>query len=148
MRRVFFSFHYDQDVQRAAVVRNSQRFLPYSEWQFLDAADWEQLRRTDEGTIKRWISNQLNGTSVTVVLIGAYTSSRRWVQYEIDQSERLGKGLLGIYIDGIKNLKGELDRPGANPLPSKYQTKRWVSGSSEHQIGGWLDQAARSAGYP
>jgi hypothetical protein len=35
------------------------------------------------------IDNALKGTSVTAVLIGAQTASRRWVKYEIDKSVEL-----------------------------------------------------------
>jgi len=44
------------------------------------------------------ILKHLEGTSVTVVLIGLQTASRRWVQYEVEQSIRRDNGLLGIFI--------------------------------------------------
>ncbi|MGJ7523366.1 TIR domain-containing protein [Variovorax sp. LT1P1] len=46
--------------------------------------------------MQTWIDNQLNGTSVTVVLVGANTHKSKWVKYEIDQSIARGNGLLLI----------------------------------------------------
>jgi hypothetical protein len=36
--------------------------------------------------------------SVTVVLIGNNTAKSRWVNWEIEESKRLGKGILGIRL--------------------------------------------------
>ena len=146
MRRVFFSFHYERDIWRAAQVRNSQKFLPRDEWQFLDAAEWEQVRKTSSTSIQRWINDQLHGTSVTVVLIGAKTSERHWVDYEIKRSIALDKGLLGIRIHALKDANQHTDYEGANPLPGCYQVYRWIPGYSENKIGSWLEKAARDAG--
>jgi len=69
VRRVFFSFHYEKDVWRANVVRNSWVSKPDRESAgFIDAADFEKLKKQGEEAIKRWINGQLEGTSVTAVL--------------------------------------------------------------------------------
>ncbi len=71
-RRVFFSFHYDRDVRRVAQIRNSWVVRAGNETQpFVDKAEWESIKRTGSQAIERWIDKQLDGTSVTVVLIGA-----------------------------------------------------------------------------
>ncbi len=86
-RRVFFSFHYERDILRVGQIRNSGITKPDLESAgFIDAASWESLKRQGDDAIKRWINSQLDGTSVTVVLIGAQTSERDWVKYEIEQS--------------------------------------------------------------
>ncbi|MER8077853.1 TIR domain-containing protein, partial [Acinetobacter pittii] len=64
---------------------------------FWDSAKWEQVRKESDLAIKRWINSQLENTSVTVVLIGADTSTRDWVNYEIEKSIERGNALLGIY---------------------------------------------------
>ena len=88
-RRVYFAFHY-RDVAsfRANVVRNSWVTKPDKEGAgFWDAADWEKLKRQRDEATQRWIDNkQLEGTSVTAVLIGAETSDRDWIKYEIKKS--------------------------------------------------------------
>lgn len=84
-RRVFFSFHYDGDILRVGQIRNSGIVLPQGDTPtgFIDKASWESVKRQGDDAIKRWIDNQLQNTSVTVVLIGAETAQRPWVNYEI-----------------------------------------------------------------
>ena len=103
MRRVFFSFKYE-DVMRANVVRNSWAFAGTPERQafgFVDAAKREQLKQQGDAAIAEWIREQMHGTSVTAVLMGAQTCESRWVRFEIEESVREGKGLLGIRIHEI-----------------------------------------------
>lgn len=57
--------------------------------------------------------------SCLVVLIGASTSGRKWINYEIDKAYEMGKGIVGIYIHGLKNKDGEQDEKGSNPFYSR-----------------------------
>src|SRR6266568_4198063 len=111
-RRVFFSFKY-VDVSRAMVVRNSWVTQGKEAAGFVDAADFEELERKGDDAIQEWIDDQLDGTSVTVVLVGEDTCGSRWVKYEIEKGEELGHGLLGIDVSKIKDLDGNTsDRCG------------------------------------
>ena len=113
MRRVFFSFHYAQDVSRAALIRNIGALdanRPASD------NDWEKVKRGGDQAIRRWIKQQLHGRSCTIVLVGAQTAQRPWVRYEIEESWNQGKGLFGIRIHGLKDLNGKTSRRGANPF--------------------------------
>jgi hypothetical protein len=65
------------------VVRKSGTLRGVETAGFVDAAEFERLKRSPSG-IKRWIDGQLQGTSVTVVLVGQATCSSDWVRYEID----------------------------------------------------------------
>jgi hypothetical protein len=58
----------------------------------------------------------MNGTSCCVVLIGNGTANRKWVNYEIDQAWKQGKGVVGVHIYELKNLQGEKAIKGTNPL--------------------------------
>ena len=73
-RCVFFSFHYDDDILRVGQIRNSGIVLPAGDTArgFIDSASWESVKRQGEGAIKKWIDNELNGTSVTVDPIAGY----------------------------------------------------------------------------
>jgi len=116
-RRVFFSFHYERDVWRANVVRNSWVTKGnYIEAGFIDSAEFEKIKKKGDQAIKKWIDEQLEGTSVTVVLIGAETYLRKWVRYEIIKSFDRGNGLLGVYIHNIKDKNGKVDLKGPNPF--------------------------------
>lgn len=54
--------------------------------------------------------------SCVIVLIGTETASRKWVQYEIKEAWKRGKGIVGIYINKLKNSQGEQSQKGDNPL--------------------------------
>jgi hypothetical protein len=160
-RRVFFSFHYQRDVIRAAQVRNSWVTKPDREYAgFWDKARWEQVLRDGDDAVKRWINRQLSGTSVTVVLIGSQTYQRKYVNYEIERTWNLQHGLLGIYIHHIKNFQGLISPRGTNPFTnfcvdeesegiplSQYvATYDWIKDDGYANLGKWIEKAARDAG--
>ena len=147
MRKVFFSFDQD-DVFRANVVRKSwvTKDKGKAAGRFIDKADIEKLKRTSDEAIENWINQQLQGTSVTCVLIGTATYKSRWVKYEIKQSILKGNGLLGIYIHKIKDLNGLITTQGSNPLPGSYATYAWFYDDGYNNLGDWIEKAARQAG--
>ena len=159
-RRVFFAFHFERDIWRACQVRNSWVTKDREEAGFWDAADWEKVKKEGDDAIKRWIKSQLNNTSVTAVLIGAETSSRPWVDFEIIESYNSGKGLLGIYIHNIKDEDGDTDSKGLNPFDyisvkkdgekasfsEMYPTYDWVNDDGYENLGDWVEEAAKKAG--
>ena len=127
---------------------------------FWDASLWEEAKRKGDAAIKRMADGALYNTSVTVVLIGAETASREYVQYEIEQSVSLNKGLLGIYLNNIKGIDGSYGIKGANPF-DHYQvtlnnrvyrlselrpTYDWVYDTGYNKIGEWVELAAQQAG--
>jgi hypothetical protein len=140
-RRVFFSFEYDHDVSRAMVVRNSWVAEGKEAAGFTDAAAFEKIEKQGDAAVKRWIDAQLVGTSVTVVLVGAYTCTSRWVAYEIEQSKSLGKGLLGIDISKIKNLSGK-ESQRCGELPVGYPFYLWFRNDGYRNMGSWIEAAA------
>lgn len=112
-RQVFYSFHYDNDVRRVQQIRNIGILdgnTPVS------PNEWEQLQRIGDDAIKRWIDENMRYRSCVIVLIGTYTASRRWVQYEIEKAWTDRKGLLGIYIHNIKDPIYGVSRKGDNPF--------------------------------
>ena len=161
-RRVFFSFHYARDIFRVSQVRNSGITKgTFDQAGFIDHADWETLGRSGDDSIKRWINGQLKGSSVTVVLIGAETFDRPWVNYEIHQSFADGKGMLGIRIHQLKDPRtGLTDTKGRNPFENIYLTNSnprrylsemypvydWVTDNGYANFANWVEAAARKAG--
>ena len=161
-RRVYFAFHY-RDVAsfRANVVRNSWVTKPdREEAGFFDASLWEKTKKKGDDAIKRLINKALEGTSVTVLLIGKETSGRKWVKYEIKKSHERGNGLLGVYIHNIKDKYGYSDTKGGNPfdyfyieqdgkkvyLSEIYPTYDWVNEDGYRNFAGWVEKAAQKAG--
>jgi len=143
-RKVFFSFKYE-DVSRAMVVRHSWVAQGKEAAGFIDAADFEEVEGQGENAIRNWIDRQLDGTSVTVVLVGAKTCSSKWVKYEIEKSIEIGNGLLGIDISKIKDLQGNTsDRCGQ--IPKGYDFYLWNNEDGYHKMGDWIEKAAKDAG--
>ena len=125
----------------------------------MDAAGWEKLKKHGDEAIKRWIQRNLNGTSVTVVLIGTETSKRKWVRYEIKESRKKGNGILGINICNIEDqneLKceqgpdqfGEIDNAESISLYfwNLYKTYDWVNDDGYTNFSDWVEEAAKNAG--
>jgi hypothetical protein len=147
-RRVFFSFHYERDIWRASQVRNSWVTKPDRESAgFWDSASWEEVKKKGDAAIKRWIRDQMKGTSVTVVLIGAETSSRKYVKYEIEHSWEKGNGLIGVYIHRIKDKDGNTDTKGDDPFTGykNIRTYDWVSDDGYNNLGSWVEAAYERA---
>jgi MTH538 TIR-like domain (DUF1863). len=122
-RRVFFSFHYENDITRAMIVRNSWVIRGIKEANFEDKAEFEKIKLQGDQAIYKWIDNQLNGTSVTVVLIGEETLSRPFVQYEICESLNRGNGIIGVHINNVLNLSGGLSPKGNQHICIGYYNK-------------------------
>lgn len=117
VRRTFFSFHYQQDVSRAQVVRNSWVTKEdREEAGFFDGSVFESKKRAGEETLKAFLTDALKGTTVTCVLIGNQTAFRPWVRYELVRSFHRGNGLLGIYIHNVRNLDKQTTAAGPNPF--------------------------------
>lgn len=143
-RRVFFSFHYERDLWRVNVVRNSGAIEGVSAAGFHDASLWEETKRKGDAAVKSLIDSGLDGTTVTVVLIGAETATRKYVSYEIEQSVARGSGILGIRINNIKGQGGRVDSPG--PVPTALAkvgapVYTWEYG----KLGEWVEQAYQTA---
>jgi len=160
-RKVFFSFYYERDVWRAGQVRNSWVTKPDRDTAgFWDAASWEEVKKKGDAAIKKWIDDQLTGTSVTVVLIGAETSNRDYVKYELEKSWKKGNGILGIYIHQIKDKDGKTDTKGNNSFGpifagpnddkkyfyERFPTYDWVDDDGYNKLGDWVEAAAKKAG--
>ena len=147
MRYVFFSFHYEQDVWRANQVRNSWVTQGgKKDAGFVDAAEFESIERQGEANVKRWIREQLEGTSVTVVLIGEETADRPLIQYEIEKSIEIGNGLVGVYIHNLGDQNGLITPRGQNPLNYYYKTYDYKDDDGYNYLGDWIEEAARNAG--
>lgn len=159
-RKTFFSFHYERDAWRAGQVRNCDLIPSEDEYGFVDAVDWESIKKQGDEAVKRWIKEQLKNTSVTVVLVGAETARRPWVQYEILESWNRGNGLLGIWIHGIKDQDRQTDAKGLNPfvqfkfpdgalLSSACKIYDWIAEDGRNGLGTWIEktfQARRQHG--
>ena len=116
-RQVFFSFEYNKDNWRASQVRNMGKEDGSSTY---SDNDWEEVKVKSDAKIKEWIDTQMAMRSCLVVLIGATTSGRKWINYEIEKAYELNKGIVGIYIHGLKDSNGDQTTKGSNPFYQFY----------------------------
>ena len=157
-RRVFFSFHFEQDAWRASQVRNSN-VTKDDNAGYLDAVSWEKVEKEGDVAIKKWIDDQLVGTSVTAVLIGAETNTRSYVIYELEQSWKRGNGILGIYIHQLKDAYKNTDSKGSNSFGpifpkdgdykqyfwERFKIYDWEDDDGYNNFGEWIEKAAKQA---
>lgn len=146
-RKVFFSFHYGRDVWRVNVVRNSGVVEGVSAAGFHDATVWEETKKKGDEAIKKLIDSGLDGTSVTVVLIGAETANRSYVSYEIEKSVARGNGILGIRINNVKDKDGKTESPGPIP-PVLVNIGAPIYDWEYGRLGEWVERAYKTANSP
>jgi hypothetical protein len=154
-RKVYFSFHYEQDIWRTNVVRNHWVTQGYGETGVIDASLWEEAKKKGDAAIAGMIDEGLEGTTATVVLIGAETSERPWVKYEILQSLRRNNAIIAIHINRIKNQDSQTCTRGRNPLidivvlDAGQQVRLsticpvydWVMDDGFNNLGKWVETA-------
>lgn len=160
-RRVFFSFHYDEDVNRSMIVRNSWVIQGKEAAGFIDKAEFEKIKRNGENAVCKWIDKQLEGTSVTVVLIGKETLNRPFVQYEIIKSIERGNAIIGIHIHNLRDMITQRTTVKGNPhtiigyyndgTPAYFDyicddLYDYLEDNGYYNLGSWIEKAARKKG--
>lgn len=114
-RRVFFSFHFENDYWRTQQVRN----IGALEGQPLCTPNaWEEVKRKGKASIENWIADNMRGKSCVVVLVGSQTASRPWVIHEIIKAWNDRRGVLGIRVDRLLDRNGQISVAGSNPFDS------------------------------
>ena len=163
-RRAFYSFHYKPDNWRAAQVRN----MGVIEGNLVASDnDWEKICKGGDTAIQKWIDDQIYGKSVAIVLIGAATAGRKWINYEIKKAWDDGKGVLGVYIHNLKDKEGNQSSKGKNPFDSititidekkvsmssivksydpSYSTSANVYNHIEKNLAIWIEEAIKIRG--
>ena len=130
-RRIFISFDHDDTLQ-------VNGFLGLRE--ILDNFDFynhkldRRIDSQNDDYVARVIrEDYIKPASVTVVLIGASTANSRWVKWEIAETIRQGKGILGIRLKG---KTGEIPEG----IPSKA-----VGGWNPAKFSSWIEWAYKQA---
>ena len=111
-KHVFISFAYE-DVDEVNLLRgqakNEKNDLVFDDYSVKEAFDSKNA-----DYIKSQIREKIDRVSVTVVYLSPSTAKSRWVNWEIEESFKRGKGVVGVY-------KG--DRPPANVPPAFASNK-------------------------
>lgn len=156
-RRVFFSFHYEQDNWRAAKVRNSGVIDGNAA---VSDNDWETITGGGDSAIRKWINDQIYSRSCTVVLIGTATAGRKWIDYEIQKTWDDSKGIVGVYIHNLLDRNLHQSPKGSNPFASftvngtalsnivraydpPYNKSQDAYNYIKDNLAGWVEEAIR-----
>ncbi len=139
--RVYFSFDRENDFHRACSVLSSVRGV------VRPADGCFRTPGEDHATGVARMERNLEGTVVTVVLIGSNTAHCSWVVDELELSIARGNGLLGLYIHHVGERHGEMSPRGAKPvLPGgvEFPAYDW-DGDLKRLAGEVKSAASRSA---
>lgn len=147
IRKVFYSFHFDNDNWRAGQVRNIGTVEGEKP---VNGNKWEDVKSKNDSIIKAWIDDNLKDKSCLVVLIGEKTSERKWINYEINRAWELGKAVCGIYIYKLENVYGNQSSKGKNPLgrhipifESTYSSSKFVYDDIKNNIAELVENAIK-----
>ncbi len=147
VRRKVFISHYKGDRSEVdAFIRNyGDVFIP----KVLGANDNDEFINSTnpEYVMQRIREIYLGDSTVTIVLLGACTHSRRYVDWEIKSSLQQGKdlpnGLMGIVLPSQNNTAHLPERLKANWKPEHEGCygRYWSYPTSEQQLWEWIEDA-------
>jgi|SRR5712692_6403630 len=126
-RRIFISFDHD-DQQQVNGFLGLREFV--DNFEFYNHKLDRRIQSNNGEYIGRVIREEyIHPASVTVVLIGNRTAFSDWVKWEIQESIRQGKGLLGIRLKGTWG-------PTPQGIPEEA-----VGGWNPDKFAGWVEWA-------
>ncbi|MEN6318925.1 MAG: TIR domain-containing protein [Syntrophaceae bacterium] len=101
-RNIFISF-VQEDLKEVNLLKgqakNEDNDLEFNDWSLREPFDSERAEY-----IKRGIRERIRQSSVTVVYLSDKTAKSQWVNWEISESTKLGKGVVGVFKgDGPPN---------------------------------------------
>lgn len=94
-RHVFISFAYE-DVDEVNLLRGQAK-NDKTDLQFDDHSVKEAFNSKNADYIKRQIREKIDRCSVTVVYLSDNSAKSDWVNWEIEESFKRGKGVIGVY---------------------------------------------------
>lgn len=106
-RNVFISFS-SNDLNEVNLLRGQAK-NDENDLEFSDRSLKEPFNSENAEYIKRGIREKIDQASVTMVYISKDSASSKWVDWEIRESLRKGKGVIGVYQGG----KAPLSLPSA-----------------------------------
>jgi len=102
-RRVFISFQ-NEDLNEVNLFRGQAK-NENSELDFIDSSLTVPFNSENAEYIKRGIRERIDRCSVTVVFVGENTHKSEWVDWEIRESIRRGKGVVAVKSSGDDSPK-------------------------------------------
>lgn len=108
-RHIFISFA-NEDMDEVNLLRGQAK-KETTDLQFDDYSVKEAFESTNADYIKRQIRERIEHCSVTIVYLSNNSANSKWVNWEIEESLKLGKGVIGVF-------KGDVP---PTTLPSIFQ---------------------------
>lgn len=131
-RHVFISFA-NEDKSEVNLLR-AQAKNEKTDLQFDDYSVKEAFESKNADYIKRQIRDQIERTSVTVVYLSSSSAQSKWVDWEIQESLKMGKGVVGVH-------KG--DKPPRDLPPAFKANKCKVVKWSHEKLSRAIEQASK-----
>jgi len=103
MRNVFISFAHE-DMDEVNLLRGQSK-NENADLEFSDHSVKKSFNSEDSDYIKRQIREKIKNTSVTMVYLSEKSMKSDWVKWEIEQSKKMGKGIVGVYKGGMPPAK-------------------------------------------
>jgi len=94
-RHVFISFA-NEDIDEVNLLRGQAK-SEKTDLQFDDFSVKEAFDSKNADYIKRQIREKIERTSVTVVYLSSSSAQSKWVDWEIQESLKMGKGVVGVH---------------------------------------------------
>ncbi len=99
-RRVFLSF-IGEDKERVAGLRLLIA-NPNYELEFYDESVRAAIDSRDADYVKRRIREKITRTSVTVCLVSESTHTSKWVDWELEESDKKGNAIIAMALKGVE----------------------------------------------
>ena len=99
IRNVFISFSFED--QNEVNLLRGQAKNPATGLEFTDNSVKMPFNSKDAEYIKRKIREKINRASVTMVYLSEKSLNSDWVKWEIEQSIKMGKGVIAVYKGDI-----------------------------------------------
>ena len=111
-KKIFISYDYDHDKHYKNLLvawdKNSE-----FDFSLNDQSADVSIQSTDAAVIKRAISAKINAATYFFCIVGAKTSSSKWVEWEIDKAKNLNKRLVAVKISSTNTTPADLLGAGA-----------------------------------
>jgi hypothetical protein len=111
-RNVFISFAYE-DINEVNLLRgqakNENSPIEFNDWSVSEPYNSERAPY-----IKQRIAERIAQSSLTVVYISPYSSRSEWVNWEVSESLRLNKTVIGVYSGSVAptSMPSEITKNG------------------------------------
>jgi hypothetical protein len=115
--------------------------------------DWEKLKDEGGRKVENWIDKQMIGKSVVVVLIGARTAGREFIDYEIEKGWENRMGVFGVHVHNILDRDLNQSQKGRNPFVNSglssvvktydppFSTSKYVYNYIRENLSDWADES-------